>query len=67
MTLTMSDTTEIDKRVERVNEIIAELESGEPSLSEGQELLDEGREHIAQLRTLLDAGSGTVTELDEET
>lgn len=47
----------IREKVGRVEEIIERLESGDPSLAEG-------RDHLDDLDDLLDVGDGTVTERD---
>lgn len=60
-----TDTTEIDRKVQRVESIIERLEAGEVSLDEGKELLEEGKTHLQDLEELLDLGEGEVIDLEE--
>ncbi|PSQ56810.1 hypothetical protein BRD18_08335 [Halobacteriales archaeon SW_7_71_33] len=53
------DDREIEAKVDRVREIVDELESGEPGLAEAKRLRDEGKRLLAELRATLDpADSG---------
>lgn len=61
----MTTDDSIADRINRIETIIAELESGEPSLPEAKKLRDEAREHIDALQDDLDVGDGSVTELEE--
>lgn len=60
-----SDTTEIDRKVQRVESIIERLEAGEVSLGEGKELLEEGKSHLQDLEELLELGEGEVIDLED--
>ena len=61
----MAKEHELTERVERVEEIIDELESGAPSQAEGEHLLEEGRQKLDEIREILDRGEGNVVELPE--
>jgi len=61
----MAKERELTQRVERVEEIIDELESGAPSQAEGERLLEEGRQKLDEIREILDRGEGNVVELPE--
>lgn len=63
--MTVAKERELTERVERVEEIIALLESGEPSREEGERLLEEGRQTLEEIRAILDRGEGEVLELPE--
>ena len=61
------DDREIEAKVDRVREIVDELESGEPGLAEAKRLRDEGKRLLAELRATLDPDdAGDVVELDED-
>jgi exodeoxyribonuclease VII small subunit len=59
----MAKDTEIDERLERVEAIIEELDADECSLDEGEDLYDESRQLLADIRDSLSGDSGEVTEL----
>jgi exodeoxyribonuclease VII small subunit len=59
----MAKDTEIDERLERVEAIIDELDADECSLDEGEDLYDESRQLLADIRDSLSGDSGEVTEL----
>lgn len=61
----MAKDAEIQERIDRVEAIIEQLESSEPSLDEGTELRDEARQQIREIRELLNRGCGTIVEIDE--
>jgi len=52
----------IDETVDRVETIIEQLEAGDVTLAEAEELHAEGRERIEELRETLEVGDGEVTE-----
>jgi len=61
------DDREIEAKVDRVREIVDELESGEPGLAEAKRLRDEGKRLLAELRATLDPDdAGDVVELDDD-
>jgi exodeoxyribonuclease VII small subunit len=60
----MAKDPDIKRRMDRVEEIIDQLDADEVSLDDGRELYDEGHELLREVRDLLDEGSGTVRELD---
>lgn len=60
----MTDTTSIDERIDRVEEIIERLESESLSLSEATALREEGDQILDALREDLEVGDGSVTELE---
>lgn len=55
---------EIGEKMDRVREIIQQLEDGEVSLERAKELRDEGKEILSDVETDLDLGDGTVIERD---
>jgi len=61
----MAKERELDERLDRVEEIIEQLESGEPSRDEGGRLFEEGRQTLDEIREILDRGEGEVVELPE--
>ena len=61
----MAKEHELTEWIERVEEIIDELESGAPSQAEGERLLEEGRQKLDEIRELLDRGEGNIVELPE--
>lgn len=63
--MTVAKDAEIGERLHRIEEIVEELESGDPSLSEGEALLEEGRRRVQGVRELLDRGRGEVIEIGE--
>lgn len=48
----------------RVEEIIDQLDADEVSLDEGQELLKEGQQLLTEIRDLLHDGEGDVIEIE---
>jgi len=63
--VTMAKQQELDERTERVEAIIAQLEASELSPEEGEELHEEGRRKVDEIREILDRGDGEITELPE--
>lgn len=62
----MTDTSAtIERRVERIETIIEELESADVSLGEARELRDEAKTLLEDVQADLDVGDGTVEELHE--
>ena len=61
----MAKEHELTERVERVKEIIKQLESGDLSREEGKRLFEEGRQTLDEIREILDRGEGDVVELPE--
>lgn len=60
----MAKDTDIAETIDRVNEIIDRLESGEVSRDEGENLLTEGYEQISTLRDCIDSERGEIIELE---
>ena len=58
----MTDTTPISDKVDRIETIIEQLEDGEVSLEEAQELREEGKEVLTDLEETLDVGDGEIIE-----
>lgn len=62
----MTDTSAtIERRVERIETIIEQLESADVSLGEARELRDEAKTLLEDVQADLDVGDGTVEELHE--
>jgi exodeoxyribonuclease VII small subunit len=53
---------EIGRKMDRIQEIIDQLDNGEPSLERAKQLRDEGKELLADVETELDVGEGSVIE-----
>lgn len=60
----MANDIEINERLERVDEIIDELDADEYDCDEGEVLYEEGHRLLVEVRDLLNEGSGDVVELD---
>ncbi|AKH98656.1 MULTISPECIES: exodeoxyribonuclease VII small subunit [Halobacteriaceae] len=60
----MANDPEIGERLERVEEIIEQLDADECSLDEGEVLYDEGHQLLAEVRDTLSGDPGKVTELE---
>ena len=60
----MANDSEIHDRLSRVQEIIEQLDTDECDLEEGTRLHEEGKELLAEVREVLDEGSGEVVELE---
>ena len=56
---------DIDERIERVEEIIRQLESGEVDSSTAERLFGEGQRKLDKVREILDGGDGEIVELPE--
>jgi exonuclease VII small subunit len=55
---------DIEKRIERLEEIAETLEAGAVGLETARELREEADTHLETLRDQLDVGDGDVIELD---
>ena len=53
------------ERLDGVEAIIEQLESGDPSREEGERLFEEGQQTLEKIREILDRGEGEVVELPE--
>lgn len=66
--MTETDHTETDEaigeKMDRIREIIAQLEDSEVSLERAKELRDEGKELLADVEAELDLGEASVIERD---
>jgi exodeoxyribonuclease VII small subunit len=60
----VANDAEIHDRVSRVREIIEQLDAGECDLDEGTAIHEEGEKLLAEVREILDEGSGEVVELE---
>ncbi|WP_435185563.1 exodeoxyribonuclease VII small subunit [Halobellus sp. EA9] len=60
----MPKDSDIKRRMDRVEEIIDQLDAEEMSIEEGRELYDEGQELLAEIRDRLQEGDGKVIEIE---
>ncbi len=60
----MAKDPEVNERLERVEEIIQQLDVEEYDLDAGEELYEEGHQLLETVRETLDADQGEVTELE---
>jgi exodeoxyribonuclease VII small subunit len=60
----MAKDPDIKRRMDRVEEIIDQLDADEVSLEDGRELYDEGQELLAEIRERLQDGDGEVVEIE---
>lgn len=60
----MADTSEIERKIDRVEQIIDTLETEDVDLAEAKRLRDEGMDLLDALRDELAVGDGTVEELE---
>ncbi|MFB6232676.1 MAG: exodeoxyribonuclease VII small subunit [Haloarculaceae archaeon] len=58
----MSENTPVSDKVDRIEAIIEQLEDGEVSLEEAQDLREEGKELLAELEETLAVGNGEIIE-----
>lgn len=61
----MAKERELDERLDRVEAIIEQLESGDPSREEGERLFEDGQQTLDEIPEILDRGEGEVLELPE--
>lgn len=61
----MAHDTEIDEKINRIEELIDQLEAGDMSVNEAGRLHDEGHRHLDDARTLIRDGEGEVIEQKE--
>jgi len=55
---------DIKRRMDRVEDIIHQLDADEVSLEDGRDLHDEGQELLAEIRERLQEGDGEVIEIE---
>ena len=60
----MSKDPDIKRRMDRIEEIIDQLDADEVSLEDGRELYDESQELLAEIREQLQDGDGEVIEIE---
>jgi exodeoxyribonuclease VII small subunit len=60
----MAKDPDIKRRMDRVEEIIDQLDADEVSLEDGRELYDEGQDLLAEIREQLQDGDGEVIEIE---
>ena len=60
----MAKDPDIKRWMDRVEEIIDQLDADEVSLEDGRELYDEGQELLAEIRERLQDGDGEVIEIE---
>jgi exodeoxyribonuclease VII small subunit len=60
----MAKDPDIKRRMDRVEEIIDQLDADEVSLEDGRELYDEGQELLTEIRERLQDGDGEVIEIE---
>ena len=59
----MAKDTDIRSRMNRIEEIIDQLDADEVSLDEGSELYEEGQKLLTEIRERLHEGQGEVIEI----
>ncbi|QKY18613.1 exodeoxyribonuclease VII small subunit [Halorubrum sp. CBA1229] len=60
----MAKDSDIRSRMNRIEEIIDQLDADEVSLNEGSELYEEGQELLTEIRERLHEGQGEVIEIE---
>lgn len=60
----MAKDSDIRRRMDRVEEIIEQLDADEVSLEDGHDLYDEGQELLSEIRERLQDGDGEVIEIE---
>ncbi|WP_430639610.1 exodeoxyribonuclease VII small subunit [Haloferax volcanii] len=60
----MAKDSDIRSRMNRMEEIIDQLDADEVSLDEGSELYEEGQELLTEIRERLHEGQGEVIEIE---
>ncbi|ERH09512.1 MAG: hypothetical protein J07HX64_01269 [halophilic archaeon J07HX64] len=58
--------SDIEARIDRLEEIAEQLEAGEIDLATAKELREEADDHLAWLREELDVDGGTLVDVSEE-
>lgn len=56
--------TDINQKMNRIEELIAQLEAGDLSINHAERLHEEGHQHIDDIRTLITQGDGEIIERD---
>ena len=62
--LRMAKDAEITERLDRIDEIIEQLNAAECDRDEGRDLYEEGQRLLAEIRERLDDGSGDIVDLE---
>lgn len=62
----MSDSEDIQSKIDRLETIAEMLENGEVDLATAKELRQEADEHLEELRDQLDVGDGEIIELETD-
>ena len=60
----MPKDSDIKRRMDRVEEIIDQLDANEVSLEDGRDLYDEGQELLSEIRGHLQDGDGEIIEIE---
>lgn len=60
----MAKDSDIRRRMDRIEEIIEQLDADEVSLEDGHDLYDEGQELLSEIRERLQDGDGEVIEVE---
>jgi exodeoxyribonuclease VII small subunit len=60
----MAKDPDIKRRMDRVEEIIDQLDAEDVSLDEGKELYDEGKRLLDEIRNRLDENEGVILEIE---
>ncbi|WP_049919836.1 exodeoxyribonuclease VII small subunit [Haloarcula vallismortis] len=60
----MAKDSDIRRRMDRVEEIIEQLDADEVPLEDGHDLYDEGQELLSEIRERLQDGDGEVIEIE---
>ena len=60
----MAKDSDIQRRMDRVEEVIDQLDADEVSLEEGGEFYDEGQDLLGEIRERLHDGDGEVIEIE---
>ena len=60
----MAKDSDIRRRIDRVEEIIEQLDADEVSLDDGHNLYNEGQELLSEIRERLQEGDGEITEIE---
>lgn len=62
----MSDSDDIQSKIDRLETIAERLENGEVDLATAKDLREEADDHLQELRNELDVGDGEIVELETE-